>query len=90
MKRRRRAWMTTLFVLLAIVLGGGAVLGYNLLNPRHVAVEQVTVPSLAGFSKDDALTQLLDLGLEPHSTEEFSATVAPGTSSAPTRARVLW
>lgn len=77
-KRRRRAWMTTLFVLLAIALSGGAILGYNLLNPRHVAIEQVSIPSLAGFSKDDALTQLLDLGLEPHSNEEFSTTVDPG------------
>ncbi|MEO6531185.1 MAG: PASTA domain-containing protein, partial [Specibacter sp.] len=74
----RRAWMTTLFVLLAIALSGGAVLGYNLLNPRPVAVEQVSIPSLTGFSKDDALTQLLDLGLEPHSNEEFSTTVDSG------------
>lgn len=78
LKRRRRAWMATLFVLLAIVLGGGAVLGYNLINPRPVAVEQVSVPALVGFSKDDALTQLRDLGLDPNSTEEFSATMAPG------------
>ncbi|MHA7270983.1 Stk1 family PASTA domain-containing Ser/Thr kinase [Arthrobacter sp. HLT1-20] len=78
LKRRRRAWMATLFVLLAIVLGGGAVLGYNLLNPRPVAVQQLQIPSLAGFSKDDAMTQLIDLGVEPHSTEEFSATTASG------------
>lgn len=78
LKRRRKAWMATLFVLLAIVLGGAAVLGYNLLNPRPVAVQQLQIPSLAGISKDDALTQLIDLGVEPHSTEEFSATTAPG------------
>ncbi len=77
-KRRRRAWMITLFVLLAIILGSGAVVGYNMLNTRPVAVQQVGVPSMTGVSQNEAMTQLRNLGLEPHSTEEYSKTIVAG------------
>ncbi len=77
-KRRRRAWMVTLFVLLAIILGGGAVVGYNMLNTRPVAVQQVAIPSLAGVGQDEAMTQLRNLDLEPHGTEEYSKSMAAG------------
>lgn len=78
LKRRRRAWMVTLFVLLALVLGGGAIVGYNMINAQPAAVENVSIPNLAQADKDDALAQLLALGLNPHSTEEFSKTVKSG------------
>lgn len=77
-KRRRRAWMVTLFVLLAIMLGGGAVLGYNMLNQAPAAVVQETIPALAGMAKDDAMFRLKNLGMDPRSTEEFSAEVDKG------------
>ncbi|ALV46806.1 hypothetical protein MB46_16205 [Arthrobacter alpinus] len=72
-KRRRRAWMVSLFVLLALILGGGGVLGYNLINSKPPAVQQISVPALSGLSVDMAMSQLRDLGMVPHSTEEFSA-----------------
>ncbi len=72
-KRRRRAWMVSLFVLLALILGGGGVLGYNLVNAKPPAVQQISVPALTGQSLDTAMLQLRDLGMVPHSTEEFSA-----------------
>lgn len=77
-KRRRRAWMITLFIGLAIVLGGGAMVGYNMLNAEPVAVVQVSIPSLVGTSQDEAMTELRNLGLEPQVTEEFSTSVATG------------
>lgn len=77
-KRRRRAWMVTLFVLLAIILGGGAVLGYNLINAKPAAVQQVTIPSLAGEDKDNAELRLTTLNMLPHSTVEFSESVPAG------------
>ncbi|WP_425864156.1 Stk1 family PASTA domain-containing Ser/Thr kinase [Arthrobacter sp. TWP1-1] len=72
-KRRRRAWMVSLFVLLALILGGGGVLGYNLINAKPPAVQQVTVPPLAGLTLETAILQLRDLDMVPTSTEEFSS-----------------
>lgn len=72
-KRRRRAWMVTLFVVVALMLGGGAVVGYTLLNQQPAAIAQETIPSLAGMSKDDAMFRLDALGMDASSTEEFSA-----------------
>ncbi len=77
-KRRRTAWMVILFILLAAVLGGGAYLGYNLLQSRPPAVEPVLVPFLVNSPESDALNQLRDVELEPQSTKEYSATVAIG------------
>ncbi|AIY02389.1 non-spific serine/threonine protein kinase [Arthrobacter sp. PAMC 25486] len=77
-KRRRRAWMVTLFVLLAVVLGGGAFLGYNYLESRPPAVQPVSVPDLSGVSGVEAMNQLRDAKLEPHSNLEFSGTVPSG------------
>ena len=78
LKRRRRAWMATLFVMLAILLGGGAALGYNLINAKPPVIQQVSMPSLTGDNKDDAMSQLRDLGMVPHSTEEFSKSLLAG------------
>ncbi|MGO2542003.1 MAG: Stk1 family PASTA domain-containing Ser/Thr kinase [Specibacter sp.] len=77
-KQRRRAWMVTLFVLVAIMLGGGAVLGYNLMNAKPAAVQQISIPSLAGDDKDNAELQLTTLNMVPHSTDEFSESVPAG------------
>jgi eukaryotic-like serine/threonine-protein kinase len=77
-KRRRRAWITTLFVFVAIILAGGAVIGINLLNAKPAAPVDVSVPTVANMSEEDATTKLLELGFEPHSSREFSATVDAG------------
>ena len=74
-KRRRRAWTTILFVFLAIILAGGALVGWNLLNAKPPAPVQVSVPQVAGFSEEDAMAKLSALGLEPRHAEEYSSTV---------------
>ncbi|WP_104090655.1 Stk1 family PASTA domain-containing Ser/Thr kinase [Arthrobacter sp. GMC3] len=77
-KRRRRAWITTLFVFLAIILAGGGVIAYNLANAKPAAPIQLGVPSLAGLSEADAVARLSALGLESRVSTEFSNTVASG------------
>ncbi|MGA7206835.1 MAG: Stk1 family PASTA domain-containing Ser/Thr kinase [Specibacter sp.] len=77
-KRRRRAWITTLFVFVALILAGGAIFGLNLLNAKPPAPVDVSVPSVANYSEADATTALLEAGFEPHISREFSTTVDPG------------
>ncbi|PYI37225.1 Stk1 family PASTA domain-containing Ser/Thr kinase [Arthrobacter psychrolactophilus] len=71
-KRRRTAWMVSMFVVLALVLGAGGFFGYNWINNKPPAVQQVSVPTLTGVALDTAMLQLEDLGMVPKSTEEFS------------------
>lgn len=78
-KRRRRAWIVTLFVFLALVLGGGAALGFNLLNAKPTAPPQVRVPVLTDKNEVDAMADLSAIGLIPKRAEDFSATVAKGS-----------
>ena len=77
-RRRRRAWTTTLFVLLAIILAGGAMFGYNLMNAKPPAAVQVSIPSVAGMSEIDATTKLMNAGLNPQSSTDYSKTVPSG------------
>lgn len=77
-KRRRRAWMTTLFVFVALLLGGGALLGYNLMNAPTEVVQSEPIPEVAGLAHQLALSRLEAAGLAHESTEEFSDTVAEG------------
>ncbi len=77
-KRRRQAWIATLFVAVFLVLAGGAVVGYNLLNARPAVVQQVPIPSLSGVSLDEAMSQLRNLEMEPYGTEEYSSLVDAG------------
>ncbi|MFC8304735.1 Stk1 family PASTA domain-containing Ser/Thr kinase [Specibacter sp. NPDC057265] len=77
-KRRRRAWMTTLFVLVGLILGGGALIAYNLMNAPAEVVQSEPVPEVAGLAHQLALTRLEAAGLLHSSTEEFSETVAEG------------
>lgn len=77
-KRRRTAWMVTLFVLLAIVIGGGGFFGYNYINSRPPAIQTVAIPALAGVSEELAMSQLRDMDMLPTSHEEFSSTVTAG------------
>lgn len=77
-KRRRRAWMTTLFVFVGLLLGGAALIGYNLMNAPAEVVQSEPVPEVAGLAHKVAVAKLEAVGLEPSSSEEFSDTVAEG------------
>ncbi|WP_154604702.1 MULTISPECIES: Stk1 family PASTA domain-containing Ser/Thr kinase [Arthrobacter] len=77
-KRRRQAWITTLFIFLAIILAGGGIIAYNLVNAKPAPPIQHSIPSLAGLSQAAAVTKLEDLGLDPVLSTEFSNTVPSG------------
>ena len=77
-KKRRRAWVVTLVVFLAVILAAGAFLGYMLMNTKPAATPDVTVPLVVGLSENDAMFKLSDIGLRPEPRREFSATVAAG------------
>lgn len=77
-KRRRRAWITTLFIFLAIILAGGGIIAYNLVNAKPAPPIQHSIPSLAGLSQAAAVAKLEDLGLDPVLSTEFSNTVPSG------------
>ena len=77
-KRRRRAWITTLFVFLAFILVGGGILGYNLITAEPSVPPTVEIPSFAHATEDEALTQLMGMGLIPTPDLVFDATVPEG------------
>lgn len=77
-KTRRRAWIITLFVFLAVILAGGAYLGYNLMNAKPAAIPHVSVPVLAGLSENSAVSKLIEMRLKPEVSHEFSTSVAAG------------
>jgi serine/threonine protein kinase/beta-lactam-binding protein with PASTA domain len=78
-KARRRAWITTLFIVLILLLGAGSVLAYNLMNPKEVAPVTATMPNVESKSQTDALNIILDAGFGPPTIEpEYSDTVANG------------
>ncbi|WP_125614169.1 Stk1 family PASTA domain-containing Ser/Thr kinase [Specibacter cremeus] len=77
-RRRRRAWIATLFVFLALVLVGGGLLVYNWLAPLNSAPVTVQVPSVAGMAETDAMAKLSSYQLDPHPVAEFDPTVPEG------------
>ncbi|NVM96608.1 Stk1 family PASTA domain-containing Ser/Thr kinase [Arthrobacter wenxiniae] len=77
-RRRRRAWVLTLFVFLAMILAGGGYIGWNLLNAKPPPPVQVSIPDVAKMNEIDATTKLLEAGLDPKPTTEYSQSVAAG------------
>lgn len=77
-KRKRRAWIITLSVFLAIVLAGGGLLAYNLMTAKPPAAIQLTVPDVSGMSEAAAMTKLSSMDFDPASTTEYSNKVAVG------------
>lgn len=78
-KARRRAWITTLFIVLILLLGAGSVLAYNLMNPKETAPVTATIPNVESKSQTDALNLIMSAGFGPPTIEpEYSDTVANG------------
>lgn len=77
-KRGRTAWTITLFAFLAIILGGGVILGLNLLNAKPPPPVQVSVPNVVGQTEAAAMTDLRALGFNPEREEAYSTTVPEG------------
>ncbi len=78
-KARRRAWITTLIIVLVLLLGAGSVLAYNLLNPKETAPVTAIMPSVQSKTQTDALNIIMDAGFGPPTIKtQYSDTVKEG------------
>jgi serine/threonine protein kinase/beta-lactam-binding protein with PASTA domain len=79
-RSRRRAWVATLVVLTLLVLSGGGLWLYNIMNQAPPPVVKVDVPSVASLTESEALQRLYDAGLKPRISRVQHETVAKGTA----------
>ncbi|MCC3266150.1 Stk1 family PASTA domain-containing Ser/Thr kinase [Arthrobacter gengyunqii] len=78
-KARRRAWITTLIIVLILLLGAGSVLAYNMLNPKETAPVTKLMPSVQSKTQTDALNIIMDAGFgAPTIEQQYSDTVKAG------------
>lgn len=78
-KARRRAWITTLVIVLVLLFGAGAVFAYNLMNPKETAPVTAIMPSVQSKTQTEALNIILNAGFGPPTVEpQYSETVKPG------------
>jgi eukaryotic-like serine/threonine-protein kinase len=79
-KSRRRAWIATLVVFTLLVLAGGALWLYSIINRPAPAAPKVTVPAVAAMTESAALQELYNAGLRPKIVRSQHETVAKGTA----------
>ena len=79
-KSRRRAW-TSIFVIFALlVLAGGGLWLYNVMNQPPAEPVQVAVPSVESRTESEALQVLYDAKLRPQIKRVEHDTIAKGTA----------
>ncbi len=76
-KNRRRAWIVTLFIVLALILGAGAFALIQMNQPKDPVT--VAVPAVAELSETEAQNKIYSAGLTPQVEEEFHDSVEAGT-----------
>ncbi|GAP56359.1 serine/threonine-protein kinase PknB [Arthrobacter sp. Hiyo6] len=64
-KSRRRTWIATLVIFTLLVLAGGGLWLYNMMNQPPPAVTKIQVPSVAALSESEALQLLYRAKLNP-------------------------
>ncbi len=79
-RSRRRAWIATLFVLTTLVLAGGGLWLYNMVNQEPPPVAQVLVPPVSSLTESEALQKLYNAGFLPEVRRVQHATIAKGTA----------
>ncbi|MDJ0355754.1 Stk1 family PASTA domain-containing Ser/Thr kinase [Paenarthrobacter sp. PH39-S1] len=77
-KRRRRAWIVTLFVLLALMLAGGGVLAYGLFNAKPAATVQIQIPTVRTMAETDAMAKLYSDDLRPTLQRRYDEALPKG------------
>lgn len=77
-RRRRRAWIITLFTVLVLVLGGGSFYLFNQMTAKPAAEPTVTIPVVTGKLETDAVITLSNLSLKPQVVQVNSDTVESG------------
>jgi len=79
-KSRRRTWIATLVIFTLLVLAGGGLWLYNMMNQPPPAVAKVLVPPVASLTETEALQKLYNARLSPQITRLQHDTIAKGTA----------
>lgn len=79
-KSRRRMWIATLVVFTLLVLAGGGLWLYNMVNQQPPPVAKVDVPVVASLTESEALQRLYNAGLKPQMSRIQHETVPKGTA----------
>ena len=75
---RRRTWITALVVVTVLVLAGGGLWLYNMMNQAPPPVAKVLVPSVTSLTETEALQKLYNAGLKPQLSRMQHETIAKG------------
>lgn len=79
-KSRRRTWIATLVMFTLLVLAGGGLWLYNMVNQQPPPVAKVDVPAVASLTESEALQKLYNAGLKPQLSRVQHETVPKGTA----------
>ncbi len=79
-KTRRRMWIATLVIFTLLVLAGGGLWLYNMVNQQPPPVAKVDVPVVASLTESEALQRLYNAGLKPQMSRIQHETVPKGTA----------
>jgi len=79
-KSRRHTWIATLVVLTLLVLAGGGLWLYNLMNQAPPQATRVLVPTVTSMSESDALQRLYNAGFKPQLRRLEHETIPKGTA----------
>jgi serine/threonine-protein kinase len=81
-KSRRRAWITTLVIFTLLVLAGGGLWVYTIVNRPAPAPPKVQIPAVAALTESAALQELYGANLRPQIKRLQNDTVPKGTDPA--------
>lgn len=79
-KSRRRTWIATLMVLTVLVLVGGGLWLYNLMNQQPPPVARILVPTVTSLTESEALQKLYNAGLKPQLNRLQNDAIAKGSA----------
>jgi serine/threonine-protein kinase len=79
-KSRRRAWIATLVIFTLLVLAGGGLWVYSIVNRPAPAAPKVAIPAVASMTESAALQELYGANLRPQIKRIQHETVPKGTA----------
>jgi serine/threonine-protein kinase len=79
-KSRRRTWIATLVIFTLLVLAGGGLWLYNMMNQPPPPVAKVDVPAVSALTESEALQRLYNARLSPQINRLPHDTITKGTA----------
>jgi serine/threonine protein kinase/beta-lactam-binding protein with PASTA domain len=79
-KSRRRMWITTLVLLTLLVLTGGGLWLYSMMNQAPPPVAKVLIPTVTSLTESEALQKLYNAGLKPQLNRMPHDIIAKGSA----------